>query len=267
MVSAQSHLHNLNGLEALGVFRSKLEFSCGLADSKDTRLRGVDNGSKFVDAEHAEVGNGERAALVLFRLELPITSTGGKSLGLGRNSGKTLGTDVFDDGGNETVGGSDSDTDVGLLVRADSLTKPSRVSLGDVRESQRRSLDDFEGVSLILHMKYNNSLKSLTDSFVLLSPALLNTSLSFNTRSITQSALPWSHLYFKLTHVDFHSHIVMRQLLLAFSQSLANGSAHVRGWDILVIGRHSSGLARGGSGSGGGRRLVVLNIGLITDVI
>lgn len=57
----------------------------------------------------------------------------------------------------------------------------------------------------------------------------------------------------------------MRQLLLAFSQSLANGSAHVGGWDILVIGRHSSGLARSGSGSGG-RRLVVLDIGLVIVV-
>lgn len=151
MVSTQSHLHNLDSLEALGVFRSKLEFSCGLANSKDARLRGVDDSSKFVDAEHAEVGNGESAALVLFRLELTVTSSGGKSLGLGRNSGKTLGTDVFDDGGNETVGGSNSDTDVGLLVHADSLAKPTRVSLGDVCESQRSSFDDFEGVSLVLH--------------------------------------------------------------------------------------------------------------------
>lgn len=58
----------------------------------------------------------------------------------------------------------------------------------------------------------------------------------------------------------------MRQLLLAFSQSLANGSTHVRGWDILVIGSNGSGFASGGSGSGGSGGFVVLNIGLVTDV-
>ena len=130
-----------------------------------------------MDAKHAQVGDGERTALVLFGLELAVLGLGGERLDFGRDAGETLAADVLDDGGDQTGRGGDGDTDVGLLepVRAegrgrkrrsvyrirvdegdefrregtcyslpDAVSHPSSVGLGHISESQSRGLDDYE---------------------------------------------------------------------------------------------------------------------------
>lgn len=54
--------------------------------------------------------------LVLFRLQLAVSSLSCQRLDLGRDHGQTLAADVLDDRSDQTVGGGDSDTDVGLFV-------------------------------------------------------------------------------------------------------------------------------------------------------
>lgn len=159
VVGRQSSAHDLDRLEALGVFRSKLELGRGSTDGEDARLRRVDDSGKVGDTEHAEVGDGERAALVLLGLELAVTSESGQRLGLGRDGSEALGAGVLDDGGDQSVGGGDGNADVGLFVSAksassliklihvlpDGLTQPSRVGLGYLGQGEGGSLDDCAG--------------------------------------------------------------------------------------------------------------------------
>jgi len=84
-------------------------------------LRWVDDGGEVVNAVHAQVGDGECSALVLLRLQLAVTGLGSERFSFGRDGSETTGTDVFDDGGDETVGGCDGDADIGLLVPARQL--------------------------------------------------------------------------------------------------------------------------------------------------
>lgn len=116
VITAQSSLHHLNLLETLGVLWCQFQLVCRSSQCQDTRLRRVDDGGKVVDTVHSQVGNGECSTLVLFRFQLAISSFGSESFGLSGNGGQTLGSDVFDDGGDETVGSSDGNADVGLFV-------------------------------------------------------------------------------------------------------------------------------------------------------
>lgn len=159
MIAAQRRLHDLHLLESLGLLGRKLELLGRGANGEDTRLRGVDDGREVVDAVHAQVGDGEGSALVLLGLELAVAGLGGERLGLGRDGREALGADVFDDGGDEAVGGGDGDADVRALVPemstlrgqrvnklndslSDRVTQPSSVGLRDLGERERSGLDD-----------------------------------------------------------------------------------------------------------------------------
>lgn len=151
VVRSHGDVHNLGGLESSTRRggRDGDDLGEGSSDGEDAGLRRVDDGGEVRDAEHSEVRDGERSTLcmvcarfaeidplsihlarnawlhpdendrthlVLLRLQLAVSSLGSERLGLGRDGSKTLGSDVLDDGGDESSGGSDGDTDVGLLV-------------------------------------------------------------------------------------------------------------------------------------------------------
>ncbi len=81
-------------------------------------MRRVDDGSELVNAKHAEVGDCECSALVLFRFELAFAGTGGERFGLGGDRGKTFRAYIFDDGCDQSVRCRDGDTDVRSFVAA-----------------------------------------------------------------------------------------------------------------------------------------------------
>lgn len=202
MVARQSGLHDLNGLEALGVLWCQLELGAGGTDSQDTRLRGVDDSREVVDTEHAQVGDGECTALVLLRLELALSGLSSELLGLGRDRGETLGTDVLDDRRDQTSWRGNGNANIGLLVprhevnlaptNAIRLTthclivSPSQAELASGTSAKARAeafTTGARGQTSPHRCRCCHSLKSLTESLVLPSPALLNISRSFMTRS------------------------------------------------------------------------------------
>ena len=131
MVRAQGDLHRLDNFEATLFFRSRHELGLCRPDGEDTRLRGVDDGSEVVDAEHAQVRDGECSALeslstvripknnphlVFLRLQLAVACFLGQSLGLRRDACQSLRASVLNDRSNQTSRGGDGDANVGLLV-------------------------------------------------------------------------------------------------------------------------------------------------------
>ena len=58
-------------------------------------MRRVDDRVEVVDPEHAEVGDGEAAALILMRSELAVASAGGEVFHLRREGRERLGVGVL----------------------------------------------------------------------------------------------------------------------------------------------------------------------------
>lgn len=115
------------------------------ADSKDTSLWRVDNGSEALNSGvHAQVGDGEGSALVLVGLELAIAGLGSKRFDLRRDGLEALAVGILDDGGHEAGGGGDGDGNVSVRVLADNtlLLEPGRVDGGDLEESGGDTLDE-----------------------------------------------------------------------------------------------------------------------------
>lgn len=54
--------------------------------------------------------------LVFFGLQLAVSGLACQCLDFGRDGGQTLAANILNDRGDQTVGRSDGDTDVGLLV-------------------------------------------------------------------------------------------------------------------------------------------------------
>lgn len=72
VIRAQSSFHHLNSLEALFALWIRNDLLHVGSDSQYTCLRWVDDGGKVAHAEHAQIRDGESAALVLVRLELVV---------------------------------------------------------------------------------------------------------------------------------------------------------------------------------------------------
>lgn len=66
MVRGQRNVHDLGRLESSTRRRGRDsdDLGEGRADGEDARLRRVDDGGEVGDAEHAEVGDGERSTLL-----------------------------------------------------------------------------------------------------------------------------------------------------------------------------------------------------------
>lgn len=118
VVGRERDLHDLRGPEAALVLGRGHERGRGGADGENARLRRVDDGGEVRDVEHAEVGDGEGAALELVRLQLAVARLLGERLCLCGDGREALGAGVLDDGRDEPVRGGHGHRDVRLLVSA-----------------------------------------------------------------------------------------------------------------------------------------------------
>mmetsp|Transcript_1482 Transcript_1482/g.2803 ORF Transcript_1482/g.2803 Transcript_1482/m.2803 type:complete len:235 (-) Transcript_1482:712-1416(-) len=231
MIAAQRYCHNFRRrVDWFSVLiRSRLH-NLGLrtANSKDRGLWRVDDRAEVGYAEHAEVANGESAALELVGLQLVFLRLHSQLLHLlrYRREAETIG--VRDDRGHKTTRGSNGNTDVNVIIRANEAVHPRAVDLRNLGHSKGAGLDDE-----VVHRQL--------DSFFLEPLVQVRTCLH------------------ELVHRHGEGKVVMRNLSLGLHQPLRNGLPHVRERHILVFatrrsnhaggrshGLHSSGLGRSG---------------------
>src|ERR671920_1983380 len=105
-------------------------------------LRRVDDGGEALDAEHAHVGDGDGAALVLVGREIPVASALGEVLGLLRDGSEALLGGVPDDRGYEALVQGHGHRHVHLLVQLYSLGGVEGVEFREVFEGHRTRLHD-----------------------------------------------------------------------------------------------------------------------------
>ena len=72
-------------------------------DGENCRVRWIDHGCEFPDAEHSEIGNRRRAALIFMRRKPALTGTTCQILHLERNLRERLPLGVADDGREEAA--------------------------------------------------------------------------------------------------------------------------------------------------------------------
>lgn len=144
MIAAQGHIHHVDNLKllvAVGVI-VRHDLLEGATDGQDASLRRVDDRAEVVHAVHAEVRDGEGAALQLSRLELVLAGASGDIFDLGRNGLETLEVGVLYAGRHEAVVGLDGEAHVDVRELSDVLLLPRAVGLGHLDGSGGRGLDD-----------------------------------------------------------------------------------------------------------------------------
>jgi hypothetical protein len=192
-------------------------------NGQDTRLRGVDDSSEPLDGRvHSHVGDGESAALVLLGLELSVAGLASKRLDVLGDGDKTLRVRVLNDGGHQADRGGDGDRD----VRSGELLDDA---LGlTVRAVDLGDLEQRRGDSL--------------------NQEVVDRQLVFSVGRGVEGLAELEEL------ADGKSalHVVVRVGVLRLSQALRNNLAHGGQGDVDA----------GGSSSGSGSGLEVLDIGL-----
>lgn len=115
----------------------------GGTDSENGSLRRVDDGGEVVDGlVHAHVGDGDCAALELFRLELVVASLLGKLLDLARDGLQAAGIDASNDRGDQTGRSGNGNGHVHAVELADDAVAPARVDGRDLLAGGCDSLDE-----------------------------------------------------------------------------------------------------------------------------
>src|SRR5688500_1990986 len=112
------------------------------ADREDADLGRIDDRRELVDAEHAEVRDGERGARVLLWLELPLAGALRELACLTGDLAHALAVGVEDDRGDEPFLDGDRHPDMNAIEVADLVAEPMRVDLGVLGEGGRDGLQD-----------------------------------------------------------------------------------------------------------------------------
>ena len=113
-----------------------------VADGENRGLRRIDDGVEAVDAEHAEVGDGERAALEFVGLELAVLGFAGERLGFAADLDERFVLRFLDDGGDEAVGDGDGEGELDVGELADGVALEGRVDGGDATDGLGGGLED-----------------------------------------------------------------------------------------------------------------------------
>ncbi len=111
-------------------------------DRQDRGVRRVDDGVEVVDAEHAQVRDGEAAALVLLRLQLALAGARGEVLHFGGDLRQPLGVRVLDDRGQQPALDGHRDGHVGRLELQHAVAGPDGVRALDAHQRHGAGLDD-----------------------------------------------------------------------------------------------------------------------------
>ena len=112
------------------------------ADGKDARLRAVDDGRELLEAEHAEVGDGEGAAAELGRSELVLSGSSSDILDLSRDLLKTLEVDVRNGGSHEAVVSLDGEAHIDIIILSNEVSHPRAVGLWHLDGGHGSSLNN-----------------------------------------------------------------------------------------------------------------------------
>src|SRR5258705_170350 len=129
VIAGQGHAHDVRGLDLAVTHHRPLLAG---ADRKDRRLRRVDDSGEMADAEHAEVGDRGRAALVFLRLELAGPRPRGEILHLVGDLRQRLALGVEVDWRVQAAGHGDGDTDLGVFVLYHAGLGPAHIAVVDL---------------------------------------------------------------------------------------------------------------------------------------
>ena len=113
-----------------------------LAHGEDRRLRRVDHRDEALDAEHAQVGDAERAGGELRRGDRPGAHALGQRAGVARDLAQRLGVRVEDRRDDERVLAGDGDADVDARVELELAVAVGAVRARELAQRQRARLDD-----------------------------------------------------------------------------------------------------------------------------
>ena len=113
------------------------------ANGENPRFGRVDDRGELVDAQHAEVRDGERRPCVLLGHQLALTSSLGKVASLLGNLPQRQAIGVEQDGRDEAVFDGYSHSDVDAIELADLVGEPVRIDLGMLRQCERDRFDHY----------------------------------------------------------------------------------------------------------------------------
>lgn len=95
------------------------------ADGQNRRLRRIDDGRELRDAEHAEIADGERAALELVRLQLAVARTRRQRARRVRNLADAKLIGVLHDRRQQAAIGRDGNADVDIVMSNHRILRPT----------------------------------------------------------------------------------------------------------------------------------------------
>mmetsp|Transcript_19096 Transcript_19096/g.39507 ORF Transcript_19096/g.39507 Transcript_19096/m.39507 type:complete len:341 (-) Transcript_19096:70-1092(-) len=130
-------------------FRS-LHVRCGFkggrsaSDGQNGRLGWINDGRKFRNTKHAQIGNGKGSTLVFVRSQFPITSASGQILDGTGNFRQPLGVGIKDNGSNETSGCGHGNTNVngiGILDRVATCNQTA-IHFGHISQGECGTTND-----------------------------------------------------------------------------------------------------------------------------
>src|SRR5215211_1719230 len=199
VVSREGELHDAHGHDLLVLEDGALDDA---AHGDYRGLRRVDDRGEALDPEHAHVGDGEGAALVLLGLQPSLAGALGEVLRGRGDGGEGLVGRVPDDGRYEALLQGDRHRQINLLVQLDPLRGPEGVQVRVVPEGQRAGFHD-EVVDRELY------------------PLLLE---------LLVELLAQRH---EVVHLDLGGRVIVGDLLLGLRHPLADDPAHPARFDEL----------------------------------
>ena len=139
MVAGERHAHHRgDGEVALGVDDRTL-LPC--PDGQDHAFGRIDDRREILDAEHAEIGDGERAAGIFLWLQLALAGAGGEVFHLFGNLGEAFAFSVEDDRRDQAAINGDSNRNIGVRVIGDAIVRVGCIAVRFVHQGHGAGLD------------------------------------------------------------------------------------------------------------------------------